>query len=187
MPSARRRCIALGNVYILALVLPFPRIALSQHGPDVAMPGPGSQPLVAVWVSGGVGSGGVQVQNGGSSVAGVARASASVGPWLLTYRSSDVGPFMTAGTGVRDAGILAGVRTSGHRAFASAALGYARANPYHSNDPSEPSVGVMAYDVAVHANAYVPGIALAFSGDVGPSRATYVAVTLSAELGWFGR
>jgi hypothetical protein len=185
MPSARRRYIALGNVFVL--VFAFPRLALSQHGPDVPAHHQGYQPLVAAWVSAGVGTGGVQVQNGGSSVAGVARVSASVGPWLLTYRASDVGPFMSAGSGVRDAGILAGVRTSGHRAFASAALGYARANPYHSNDPSEPSVGVMAYDVAVHANAFVPGIALAFSGDVGPSRATYVAVTLSAELGWFGR
>ena len=34
--------------------------------------------------------------------------------------------------------------------------------------------------------AYVVGLALSLSGGIGPSRATYSAITLGVEAGWFG-
>lgn len=188
---SQRHFSTLGNVVLLAFVLAIPRALPAQSAADGASSTVGAHPLVAVWASAGLGPGSTQ-ERGGGDVAGVVRANVSVGPWLITYRGGDVGPFMTAGGGVRDAGILVGARTGGHRLFASAALGYARANAYHQSDNSSypdvaPSVGALAYDFTMHANAYVPGIALSFYGDVGPSHATYSAFTISAELGWFGR
>lgn len=188
---SQHRFIALGTVVLLSLVLATPRVMSAQCASDDVPSAAGAHPLVAAWGSAGLGPGSTQVRGGGG-IAGVVRANVSVGPWLLTYRGGDVGPFISAGSGVRDAGILVGARTGGHRLFGSAALGYARANPYSQSDNASypnitPSVGVLAYDFILHANAYVPGIALSFSGDIGPSRTTYSAFTLSAELGWFGR
>lgn len=146
---------------------------------------------VAAWGSVALGTGDTRAQGGSGGLAGVVRANVSVGPWLVTYRGSDVGPFISAGSGVRDAGILAGMRSGGHRLFGSAAIGYARANAYHQSDNASypdvaPSVGVLAYDATLHANAYVAGIALSMSGAVGPSHTTYSAFTVGVELGWFG-
>ena len=128
----------------------------------------------------------------GRGVAGALRASVSAGPWLVTYRDSDVGPFISAGSGVRDRSLLAGVRSNGHRAFATAAVGFASAQPYHQSDNQStpdlaPSVGALAYEVSLHANAYVPGLAVSMFGALGPRTSKYSAFTLSLELGWFGR
>jgi hypothetical protein len=51
----------------------------------------------------------------------------------------------------------------------------------------DPGVGVLAYDVTGHANYIVPGIAVSFSGNIGPSRVAYSALTFALELGWFGK
>jgi hypothetical protein len=115
-----------------------------------------------------------------------------VGPLLLAYRGSDVGPLIAAGPGVHGDAALLGVRAGGRRVFGSAALGYARATSYHQCDQCgvtrvDPSVGVLAYDVTGHANYIVPGIAASFSGNIGPSRAAYSAITFELELGWFGK
>ena len=182
--------IARGGVILLTLALNVPVVA-AQSATDSTTPTTNWHPPVAAWGSVGLGPGRTQEAPGGG-VAGVVRANVSVGPWLLMYRANDVGPFISAGSGVRDAGILAGMRTGGHRLFGSAALGYARANSYHQSDNSSypdvaPSVGALAYDFALHANAYVAGLALSFYGDIGPSHTTYSAFTLSLELGWFGR
>lgn len=183
--------IAFGRIALLTVVLVMPRATAAQSASDTTTIARRWREPVAAWGSVGLGTGNTQAQGGGG-VAGVVRGNVSIGPWLVTYRGSDVGPFISAGSGVRDAGILAGMRTGGHRLFGSAALGYARANPYHQSDNSSyatvaPSVGALAYDFTLHANAYVPGIALSMSGDIGPSNSTYSAFTLSVELGWFGR
>lgn len=122
------------------------------------------------------------------------RANVSVGPLLLTYRTSDLGPpFGNGGTGVRDQAILAGLRTGGHRAFGSAALGYARAEQYETGGAqcSAPQActhaGAMAVDLSLHVNWLVPGLAVSYSGTVGPAPVAYSAYTLALELGWFGR
>lgn len=146
---------------------------------------------IAAWASVGLGSGHVHAEPNGM-LTGVIRANMSVGSLLLTYRGSDLGPFISAGTGVRDEAVLVGARTGGRRLFGSVALGYARATPYHQCDQCgvttvDPGVGVLAYDVTMHANVIVPGIAAAFSGNIGPSRARYSAITVGLELGWFGR
>jgi hypothetical protein len=122
----------------------------------------------------------------------VIRANLSVGSLLFTYRGSDVGPFIGTGAGVRDDAALVGVRTGGRRLFGSAALGYARATPYQQCDQcgvtrEDPGVGVLAYDVTAHANYIIPGIAVSVSGNLGPSRAAYSAITVELELGWFGK
>jgi hypothetical protein len=111
---------------------------------------------------------------------------------LLSYRGSDVGPFMGSGNGVRDEAALLGVRSGGRRLFGSAAIGYARAAHYYTCDGCgmgivDTGVGVLAYDVMAHANIIVPGIAVSFSGNIGPSRVAYSAVTFALELGWFGK
>jgi hypothetical protein len=115
-----------------------------------------------------------------------------VGALLLTYRGSDLGPLFAAGDGVRGDAALLGVRTGGRMVFGSAALGYARAAHYYSCDGCgagrmDPGVGALAYDLMGHANYIVPGIAVSFSGNIGPSRVAYSAITLELELGWFGK
>jgi hypothetical protein len=87
--------------------------------------------------------------------------------------------------------MLVGVRSSGRRAFAAAALGYAEARPYRrcecSTGPDpRPQVHGLAYDITLHANAVVPGVAVSFSGIARAPRANYQAVSLALELGWFG-
>lgn len=90
--------------------------------------------------------------------------------------------------------MLTGMRTGGHRVFASGVVGYSRAKPYQDGGIDgggrrtyAPSESALAYDVSLHGNVYVPGVALSLSGDIGSSRSTYTALTLSVELGWFGR
>jgi hypothetical protein len=161
-------------VVLLTVVVAVPHRALGQFESETA---PRFNNSVAAWGSVGLGPGNTRTY-GESLVAGVLRANLSVGPWLLTYRNSDIGPLMDVGPRIRDKALLAGVRTGGHRLFASGAIGYARAAPY--------DLDVLAYDATLHANAYVVGLALSLSGGIGPSRATYTAVTLGVEAGWFG-
>ena len=170
---------------VLLAVVAVPRTASAQFESETA---PRFSVPVAAWGSVGLGPGNPPDHRSG--VAGIVRANASAGPFLLGYRYTDAGPFISAGSGVREKGVLAGVRTGGHRLFGSAALGYARSTPYYQSDnngPTDsPSAGVLAYDATVHANAYVVGLALSLSGGIGRSNVTYSAVTLSLEAGWFG-
>jgi hypothetical protein len=106
-------------------------------------------------------------------------------------RQSEFGPFMGSGSGVQERGVLLGARSGGRRLFATGALGYVRANPYHQSDNSsdadvQPSVAAVGYDVTVHANAILVGLAFGLSGNIGSSNTSYAAVTLSLEAGWFG-
>lgn len=149
-------------------------------------PTSGWQPDLAAWGSVGVGSGSI------SGIAGVSRENISVGPVLLSVRQTDIGPFISAGPGVRDNGVLFGVRTGGHRLFGSGALGYSRATPFHQCDTcgyttTGATESGLAYDFMLHANALVPGLAASFSGVIGSQRINYSAFTIGVELGWFGR
>lgn len=147
---------------------------------------------VAVWASAGIGSGSVSGASHGPA-AGVLRAQLSVRSYLVAYRGTDIGPVHQAGDGVRDAAVLAGVRTAGRRVFGSAALGYGRANHYRQGGENsgaeqvDPSVGTLAYDVAAHANYGIAGMAVCLSGNVAPAPIRYSALTLAFEFGWFGR
>jgi hypothetical protein len=147
-------------------------------------------PSMALWGSLGLGSGGV-APNSTAGLAGIAKINLSVGPVMLCFRTTDVGPFISAGDGVRDNGLLGGVRSRGRRMFASAALGFANASHYHQSDQNgpelAPSAGVLAYDVTAHANLLVLGAAVSFSGNLGPAPTRYSAVTVGLEVGWFGR
>lgn len=144
---------------------------------------------VAAWVSGGLGVGFIDASPD-NQIAQIVRVNVSAGPLLLTYRQSDAGPF-ESGDGVRDGAMLVGVRSSGRRLFAAGALGYAEARPYHrcecSGGPEfERQAHGLAYDVTLHANAVIPGVAVSFSGVTLAPRARYMAFTLALELGWFG-
>ncbi|MDQ2665471.1 MAG: hypothetical protein M3Z05_05630 [Gemmatimonadota bacterium] len=186
------RVIACGNILLLALILATPASCLAQVVEETAAGEANWSESLAAWASAGLGPGKIDVPNG-NGITAVVRATASVGPWLATYRSGDIGAFISAGSGVRDSGVLAGMRTGGHRVFASAALGYARATPYHQSDGGSryptyaPSVAALAYELTLHANAFVPGLALSLFGDLGPAESSYSAFTMSVELGWFGR
>lgn len=186
------RVIARGSSLLLALVVTMPVTCLAQSATETVANEAIWPDNLTAWASVGLGTGNTGAVDGSSDIAGVLRATASVGPWLATYRTGDIGPFISAGSGVRDNGVLAGMRTGGHRIFASAAVGYARATPYHQSDNSSyptiaPSVGALAYELTLHANAVVPGLALSMFGDIGPARSSYSAFTVSVELGWFGR
>ena len=145
---------------------------------------------VAVWASLELGQGHVSGVPNGINAA-ILRGNVSVGPWLLTYRGSEVGPLLGTGDGVREDGALIGLRTRGHRLFASAALGYEGASTYHLCDGCSmqrvnPRVGALAYDLVAHANFVFGGVSGSFSGSVGPSGVTHSALTVGFELGWFG-
>ena len=175
----------------LALSGTSPRLLTAQSSAATSVSAAHSRPSVAVWGSAGVGSGGGTFSRT-SQLAGITKVNLSVGPVVLSFRSSDVGPFISAGDGVRDNGLLGGLRTGGRRLFGSAAVGFANASHYHQCDQCgrtdvEPPAGVMTYDVTAHANLRVLGAAASFSGVVGPARVRYSAFTVGLEVGWFGR
>jgi hypothetical protein len=95
------------------------------------------------------------------------------------------------GPGVRDNALLAGVRSRGDHLFVTGAVGIGQATPFMTTDGAGTNTGaseaVFAYDLAGHAAFRAAGLAFAISGVVGPQKTSYVAVTLGAELGWFGR
>lgn len=175
-------------ILLLALVvIPAPP-ARAQSAKDRSPADTSGTALVAAWASLGLGGATGSAHGIGAVLAG----NLSAGPALLTYRISDFGPFLAAGAGTRDNALLVGGRTPGHRLFASAAVGYAVATPYHQQcdecgTTSDPKLGAVAYDVRLHANLLVPGVALSWAGAVGAPRVTYSSVTLALELGWFGR
>ena len=145
---------------------------------------------LAAWGSVGLGPGSIGVTP--SPLAGALRANVSAGPFIATFRTSDVGPFFASGDGVSEQSFLAGVRSRGHRLFAAGVVGYSSASPYHSGgfdqSPTHSSAeGSLAYEGSVHANYMGLGIALSAFGDIGSTRASYTAMTLSVELGMFGR
>jgi hypothetical protein len=187
-----RGCVARA-LFLSAALLPVLAAAAAAQGlpdssvdavPRLALP-------VAAWASASLGPGSV----GKSPAGGVASAlsgTLSVGPLLVIVRGSDVGPYMSAGDGVNASSVLVGARTSGSRLFASGALGLSRARHYHECDQcgyrtTDSPSDALAYDVTLHANAYVVGLALSLSGNAGSGVASYSAVTLGVELGWFGR
>ena len=186
------RCLASACLALVALIAALPRFADAQSTPPPQITADRWQDDLAGWVSVGLGPAKAGSQASGL-LAGVARGNVSAGPLLLTYRASDVGPFLGSGRGVREGGVLAGVRSRGHRVFATAAVGYSRARGYYQGGMDsggyrvqDASVGALAYELSLHANAYVPGLAVSMFGDVGPGKSSYSAFTISVELGWFG-
>jgi hypothetical protein len=175
-------------ILLLALVVILARPARAQPAKDRSPADTSVTTLVAAWASLGLGGATGSAHGIGAVLAG----NLSVGPALLTYRISDFGPFLAAGGGTRDNALLVGARTPGRRLFASAAVGFAVATPYRQEceecgvTKAGPRVGAIAYDVRLHANLTVPGVALSWAGAVGAPRVTYSSVTLALELGWFG-
>ena len=180
---------SLSPILLIALLVAHPRAASAQSPSDTSASSASPHRPTAVWLSVGLGPGS-KVGHNDTEISAVFRANVSTGPLLFTYRSSDISPG-DFGDGVRDDALLAGLRTGGHRLFAAAALGYARAAPYHEcncGDESSPAprAGGLAYDLTLHANARVPGIALSMSGTAGGARVSYRVFTVALEFGWFG-
>jgi hypothetical protein len=140
--------------------------------------GGASNAPVAVATSGA----GVLVSLGG----GVA---ASHGMFVGMARFTDSEQFFV-GPGVRDKALLAGVRTAGHGLFVVGAAGVAQARAFVTSDNGSsangPSEAALAYDFSAHADFPIAGLALAVAGVVGPQKTSYVALSLGAEVGWFG-
>jgi len=139
---------------------------------------------------GGASSAPVSVATSGGGVltslsAGVA---ASYGMVLGMVRVTDSQQLFD-GPGVRDNALLVGARSRGDHLFGAGAVGIGQATPSESSDAGT-SYGTQqaafAYDFSAHADYDVLGLALAVSGVVGPTKTSYVAVTLGVELGWFG-
>ena len=147
---------------------------------------------VTAWASAGFGEARIRGSNG-SPIAVALRASASISDVVVMARFAEVGPFLVGGDGVDDAALLVGVRSGGHRLFATATVGYSRVTPYHGGGIDGParttglSQDALAYDLGIHANLLIPGLSLGLSGDLGPPRIAYTAIVLSMELGWFGK
>lgn len=171
-------------VLLSSLIAVGPHAALAQSLIDTSSVIPSLRP-VAVWVSAGLGP-------SSNGLAGAITTTVSAGSLVVAYRGGFSGnPFPGTSNDVHSNAVLFGARTDGRRLFGSAALGYGRATAQHYSDngnPIEyPTVGVLAYDCAVHANYIVPGIAASFSGIIGTSHTTSLAVTVELELGWFGK
>ena len=150
-------------------------------------------PPISAWMSAGFGPGEMPSNTNGV-IALQLRGSASAGPWLASCRFTDIGPFLASGNGISDLAFLAGVRSSGHRLFASGELGYSLTSPYYSTSMeaggrpiTQGNQGALAFDAALHAATPLAGLALTLSGATGPARSTYTMMSLSVELGWFGR
>jgi hypothetical protein len=131
--------------------------------------------------------------NNNGVIAGLLRGTVSVGPWLASYRVTDIGPFLSSGNGIIDNAFLVGLRSDGRRLFASAEVGYSHTSPYYSASMDaggrrsfQGSQSAMAFDLGLHATVDLAGLSLALSGAVGPARSTYAMTSLSVELGWFG-
>lgn len=126
----------------------------------------------------------------GSVAAGVV---ASYGAILGMVRVNDTETFSfsdAAHNGVQDYAVLAGVRSRDDRLFVASAAGLARATPIGpanglgSFNPERRVVPT--FDLSAHAEYRVVGLAVTFSGNLGPADTRYLAVSLGAELGWFG-
>jgi hypothetical protein len=124
------------------------------------------------------------------AIAVVTTASYRVGFGMLRVAYNERFSFETPDSGVQDYAALAGVRSRGDRLFVTGAAGLALATPIGgSNDlySLHPDRHIaIAYDLSTHADRRIGGLALALSGVVGPATVTYVALSLHAELGWFG-
>lgn len=114
---------------------------------------------------------------------------ASHGMVLGMVRATDSEPIV--GQGVRDDALLIGMRSRSDYLFVAGAVGIDRATPRVTTDGAGNTTGspqtAFAYDLSAHADYGIVGLALSVSGVVGPQRTSYGAVTLGAELGWFGR
>ncbi len=168
----------------------FPRILSAQATIDTCAP-PVHVPSVGLWAS--IDGGNAHLASVSTSQGAlIGKINLSVGPAMLTVRANDAGPFIGGGDGVRDSGLLGGVRAGWRHLFGSASLGYANANHYHQCEDCghtdvSPPVGVMVYDVTAHANFFVLGAAVSYSGIQGPPSVRYSVFTLGLEAGWFGR
>jgi len=115
---------------------------------------------------------------------------ASHGALLGMVRATDSEQFFV-GPGERDNALLIGLRSLDHHFFATGAVGIARATAFQTSDGGGTSTGnrqtAFAYDVSGHGVFRAAGLALTIAGVVGPQKTSYVAVTLGAEIGWFGR
>lgn len=148
------------------------------------------------WVFGrvGAGRGGPFANTSGVLTSLAGGVAGSYGSMLAMVRATDteVWSFNDSGSnGVQDYGLLAGLRSRGDRLFVAGAVGIAQATPVGGTS----GVGTLtpdrrlapAFDVSAHADYVAAGIALTISGVLGPNAGTrYLAVSLEADLGWFG-
>jgi hypothetical protein len=115
----------------------------------------------------------------------------SYGAILGMFRATDTERLsFSSAPGVQDYAVLAGARSRGDRLFVVGAAGIAQAMTTNTTGPTgAPNSNrqfVPAFDLSAHADYRVAGLALTVSGVVGPKNIRYVAISLGAELGWFG-
>jgi hypothetical protein len=172
----RRRSCAFGITLLVTLV------SSAQAGAQLQTGNSWPQRL---WVFAGLGRGSIE-----GSLATTFGASYSPGPLIFTLRRSGASQWF--GDGIDEAAFLAGVRTSGSRAFAAAQLGTSGIHRYHTCDGpcgaawTGPSRSAIAFDLSAQANYIVPGIGVDIFGAVYPTSHRYTGVAVILQLGWFG-
>jgi hypothetical protein len=118
-------------------------------------------------------------------------AAASYGILVGMVRAADTEQwnFEAPARGVQDYAVLAGVRSRGERLFMVGAVGLAQATPVEDIGvfgAPNPRRLALAFDLSAHADYTVGGLSLALAGTLGPPKVNCLAVSLGAELGWFG-
>lgn len=96
----------------------------------------------------------------------------------------------TPTSGMHDYAVLAGARSPGDRLLITGAAGMAYATPDNVSNAdgtlNSTSHFAPAFDLSAHAAYRVAGLGVSVSGVLGPSSIRYIAVSVGAELGWFG-
>jgi hypothetical protein len=110
---------------------------------------------------------------------------------LMMVRATDTDPWSFSDsptTGTRDFAVLAGARSRGSSLFVTAAAGIAEARQTDRGGGLANVNGHLspAFDLSAHADYRVAGGSLTVSGVLGPATSRYIAISLGAELGWFG-
>ena len=90
--------------------------------------------------------------------------------------------------GMREYAALAGMRSTRAGLFFAAAAGVAQVEPLNDGGLANADRHLApTFDLSAHADSRVGGLALSLSGTLGPPNTRYFAISLGAELGWFGR
>jgi hypothetical protein len=193
-PRGRRR-VALASI---TSVVAFALLTVPSRPVYAQAPGDSSSSQWRAWAFGRLGPAETSLSDShgrrkaifGSAAGGVA---ASYGPIVGMLRATDNENTTFVDNpppGEQDYAVLVGLRSRGDRLFVAGAAGLARSVRTDFTNTfgqfvSDPRLAP-AFDLSGHADYAVVGLSLTVSGVLGPPPVRYLAVSLGAELGWFG-
>lgn len=172
----------------LLLLLPCSTICRAQSAPSDSSWRDG--PL-RLWVAGGLGISSF-FENSGAAVRSA--ASVSYGRYVVAFRSTDAFDGIDGYYSTHEKSALLGYRFGGRHLYNIVAIGLANATwkDGHGSCPNVPCQyrydgRGFAYDFGFHATRMLGGVALNVSGVVAAPRVRVFAMTISPEVGWFGK